>query len=142
MSSPYGPLSSRRYKSRDVIATKLTSPAQALEGKDVKDMLLNVGSGGGAAAAAPAAGGAGGAAGEAPAEEKKEEKEEGTSQKSLIFHSLMTISLQRRKSRTRTWASVSSTRQAIPFHFFCTHIAATFTASALRWMHGALSSTG
>ncbi|KAK4944242.1 60S acidic ribosomal protein P1 [Elasticomyces elasticus] len=56
--------------------------AKALEGKDVKDMLLNVGSGGGAAAAAPgaAAGGAaaGGAADEAaPAEEEKaEEKEE------------------------------------------------------------------
>ncbi len=50
---------------------------QALEGKDVKDLLLNVGSGGGAAAA-PAAGGAasGDAAAEAP---KEEEKEEGTS---------------------------------------------------------------
>jgi large subunit ribosomal protein LP1 len=47
---------------------------QALEGKDVKDLLLNVGSGGGAAA--PAAGGA--AAGGAAAEEeaKEEEKEE------------------------------------------------------------------
>ena len=53
--------------------------AQALEGKDVKDLLLNVGSGGGAAAAAPAAGGAGGAAATDAAEEKKEEKEEGTS---------------------------------------------------------------
>ncbi|KAL0638493.1 60S acidic ribosomal protein P1 [Maublancomyces gigas] len=53
--------------------------AKALEGKDVKDMLLNVGSGGGAAAA-PAAGGAatsgGGAAAEAKEEEKEEEKEE------------------------------------------------------------------
>jgi len=52
--------------------------AKALEGKDVKDLLLNVGSGGGAAAA-PAAGGAGAAAGgdAAPAaEEKEEEKEE------------------------------------------------------------------
>ena len=48
--------------------------AKALEGKDVKDLLLNVGSGG---AAAPAAGGAaaGGAAAaaDAPAEEKAEE---------------------------------------------------------------------
>jgi len=50
--------------------------AKALEGKDVKDLLLNVGSGGGAAAA-PAAGGAAAASGgEAAAEEKKEEKEE------------------------------------------------------------------
>jgi large subunit ribosomal protein LP1 len=52
--------------------------AKALEGKDVKDLLLNVGSGGGAA---PAAGGAAGAAdagaADAPAEEAKvEEKEE------------------------------------------------------------------
>merc|ERR1712137_554299 len=49
--------------------------AKALEGKDVKDLLLNVGSGGGAA---PAAGGAAPAAGAADpaAEEKAEEKEE------------------------------------------------------------------
>jgi large subunit ribosomal protein LP1 len=54
--------------------------AKALEGKDVKDLLLNVGSGGGAAASAPAAGGvaAGGAAAaeEAPKEEEKEEEKE------------------------------------------------------------------
>lgn len=54
-------------------------PLQALEGKDVKELLLNVGSGGGAAAA-PAAGGAaaGGdaSAGEAAKEEKKEEEKE------------------------------------------------------------------
>lgn len=50
--------------------------SQALEGKDVKDLLSAVGQGGGAAAA-PAAGGAA-AAGGAPAEEAKEEpKEEG-----------------------------------------------------------------
>ncbi|KAM0333367.1 hypothetical protein ACHAQA_002028 [Verticillium albo-atrum] len=51
--------------------------AKALEGKDVKDLLSNVGSGGGAAAA-PAAGGAaaGGAAEEAKEEAKEEEKEE------------------------------------------------------------------
>ncbi|RPA81180.1 ribosomal protein 60S [Ascobolus immersus RN42] len=48
--------------------------AKALEGKDVKDLLLNVGTGGGAA---PAAGGAAAAAGgAAAAEEKVEEKEE------------------------------------------------------------------
>ncbi|KAF2635981.1 ribosomal protein 60S [Massarina eburnea CBS 473.64] len=51
--------------------------AKALEGKDVKDLLLNVGSGGGAAPAAggAAAGGAGDAAA-APAEEEKEEEKE------------------------------------------------------------------
>jgi hypothetical protein len=57
----------------------LIDPVQALEGKDVKDMLTAVGSGGGAAAAAPATGGAGGAAAggaaaaDAPAAEEKEE---------------------------------------------------------------------
>ncbi|KAI2606076.1 ribosomal protein 60S [Hypoxylon fragiforme] len=52
--------------------------AKALEGKDVKDLLSNVGSGGGAAAAGPAAAGgaAGGAAEETKEEEKEEEKEE------------------------------------------------------------------
>ncbi|KAL1864167.1 hypothetical protein VTK73DRAFT_6102 [Phialemonium thermophilum] len=52
--------------------------AKALEGKDVKDLLSNVGSGGGAAVAAPgaAAGGAAAAAEEAKPEEKKEEEKE------------------------------------------------------------------
>ncbi|WFD40942.1 uncharacterized protein MJAP1_003933 [Malassezia japonica] len=48
--------------------------AKALEGKDVKDMLTNVGAGSGPAVAAPAAASGGDAA--APAEEKKEEKKE------------------------------------------------------------------
>ena len=48
--------------------------AKALEGKDVKDLLLNVGSGGGAA---PAAGGAAPAAGAADAPAAEEKKEEG-----------------------------------------------------------------
>ncbi|PSR98963.1 60s acidic ribosomal protein-domain-containing protein [Coniella lustricola] len=53
--------------------------AKALEGKDVKDLLTNVGSGGGAAAAGGAAAGgaaAGGAAEETKEEAKVEEKEE------------------------------------------------------------------
>ncbi|KAI9771332.1 MAG: 60S acidic ribosomal protein P1 [Geoglossum simile] len=51
---------------------------QALEGKDVKDLLLNVGSGGSAAAAPTTGGAAGGAASTEAAkeEEKEEEKEE------------------------------------------------------------------
>ncbi|KAK0107109.1 60S acidic ribosomal protein P1 [Cadophora gregata] len=53
--------------------------AKALEGKDVKDLLLNVGSGGGAAAA-PAAGGAAG--GPAAAEETKEEEKEEAKEES------------------------------------------------------------
>jgi 60s Acidic ribosomal protein len=50
---------------------------QALEGKDIKDLLLNVGSGGGAAAA-PTAGGAASGGAAAAEETKEEEKEEGT----------------------------------------------------------------
>ncbi|TKA46002.1 60S acidic ribosomal protein P1 [Cryomyces minteri] len=63
-------------KVQDVEPIWTTLFAKALEGKDVKDLLLNVGSGGGAAAAAPAAGGAGGAAAGGAAEEKEEEKKE------------------------------------------------------------------
>ncbi|KAF2256644.1 ribosomal protein 60S [Trematosphaeria pertusa] len=64
-------------KIEDVEPIWTTLFAKALEGKDVKDLLLNVGSGGGAAA--PAGGAAAAAGGDAPAaEEKKEEKEEGT----------------------------------------------------------------
>nr|POF10123.1 60s acidic ribosomal protein p1 [Quercus suber] len=64
----------------DVEPIWMTLFAKALEGKDVKDLLLNVGSGGGAAAA-PAAGGAAAAGGDAggaaeAAEEKKEEEKE------------------------------------------------------------------
>ena len=53
---------------------------QALEGKNVKDMLLNVGSGGGAAAAVSGGGAAAGGDAGAPAPDAKEEekpKEEG-----------------------------------------------------------------
>jgi len=60
--------------------------AKALEGKDVKDLLTNVGSGGGAAAPA-AAGGAPGAAGgdAAPAEEEKKEEEKEESDEDMGF---------------------------------------------------------
>ncbi|KAJ5647665.1 60s acidic ribosomal protein-domain-containing protein [Penicillium lividum] len=50
--------------------------AKALEGKDIKDMLTNVGSAGAAAPAAGAAAGGAAAPAEAVAEEKVEEKEE------------------------------------------------------------------
>jgi large subunit ribosomal protein LP1 len=56
--------------------TNLTDFYQALEGKDVKDMLSNVGSGGGAAAAGGAAGGAAAAGGDSAEAAKEEEKEE------------------------------------------------------------------
>ncbi|MCJ1283581.1 60S acidic ribosomal protein P1 [Xylographa opegraphella] len=51
--------------------------AKALAGKNVKDMLLNVGSGGGAAAAAPTGGASSATApADAPAEKVEEKKEE------------------------------------------------------------------
>ncbi|KAF5001889.1 60S acidic ribosomal P1 protein [Fusarium heterosporum] len=50
--------------------------AKALEGKDVKDLLVNVGSGGGAAPAAGGAAAAGASEEAAPEEAKEEEKEE------------------------------------------------------------------
>jgi large subunit ribosomal protein LP1 len=50
--------------------------AKALEGKDVKDLLSNVGSGGGAPAVGGAPAAAGGAPAEAAAAETKEEKKE------------------------------------------------------------------
>ncbi|KAI9036850.1 ribosomal protein P1 [Aspergillus affinis] len=49
--------------------------AKALEGKDIKELLTNIGSAG-PAAAAPAAGGAAAAPAEAAEEKKEEEKEE------------------------------------------------------------------
>ncbi|KAI1494970.1 60s acidic ribosomal protein-domain-containing protein [Biscogniauxia mediterranea] len=59
--------------------------AKALEGKDVKDLLSNVGSGGGAAAAGPAAGGAAAAAAEEPAAEEKKEEEKEESDEDMGF---------------------------------------------------------
>ena len=52
--------------------------AKALEGKNIKDLLSNVGAGGGAPAAAPSASAGGGpaAAAETPAEAAKEEEKE------------------------------------------------------------------
>ncbi|TFK21051.1 hypothetical protein FA15DRAFT_682263 [Coprinopsis marcescibilis] len=50
--------------------------AKALEGKNVKELLSNVGAGGGAPAVGGAAPAAGGAAAEAPKEEEKEEEKE------------------------------------------------------------------
>ena len=64
----------------EVEAIWATLLAKALEGKDVKELLSNVGSGGGApavsAGGAPAAGGAAAAAEEAPAAKEEEAKEE------------------------------------------------------------------
>ncbi|KAL9007801.1 MAG: hypothetical protein Q9173_007002 [Seirophora scorigena] len=58
----------------DRFFAEVSDLAQALEGKDVKELLLNVGSGGGATAAPT--GGAGAAPTEVPVDEAKDEKKE------------------------------------------------------------------
>ncbi|KAM0432280.1 hypothetical protein ACHAPT_004820 [Fusarium lateritium] len=63
-------------KVEDVEPIWTTIFAKALEGKDVKDLLVNVGSGGGAAAASGGAAAAGGDAADAPPEEKQESEAE------------------------------------------------------------------
>jgi len=61
--------------------------AKALEGKDVKDLLLNVGAGGGAPATGPATGGTAAVAteAEAPKEEEKKEEEKEESDDDMGF---------------------------------------------------------
>lgn len=89
---------------------------QALEGKDVKDLLSNVGSGGGAApAAAGGAAAAAGGAAEAAPEEAKEEGQyshPGLPARYALEYGANNL-LQRRRSPTMTWASVSSTKRLI-----------------------------
>ncbi|KAF8632831.1 hypothetical protein AX15_001661 [Amanita polypyramis BW_CC] len=59
--------------------------AKALEGKNVKELLSNVGSGGGAPVAAAPGAGAAAVAAEAPKEEKEEEKKEEESDDDMGF---------------------------------------------------------
>ncbi|OAV94605.1 hypothetical protein PTTG_03815 [Puccinia triticina 1-1 BBBD Race 1] len=76
-------LSAAKVEIEPIWATLL---AKALEGKDVKDMLSNVGAGGGAAAPAAAAAVAPGGAAAAPkAEEKKKEEEKEESDDDMGF---------------------------------------------------------
>ena len=59
--------------------------AKALEGKNVKELLSNIGAGGGApAAAAPAAAGGAAAAADAPKEEEKKEEEKEESDDDMV----------------------------------------------------------
>ncbi|KNZ57790.1 large subunit ribosomal protein LP1 [Puccinia sorghi] len=76
-------LSAAKVEIEPIWATLL---AKALEGKDVKDMLSNVGAGGGAAPAAAPATAAPGAEAAAPkAEEKKKEEEKEESDDDMGF---------------------------------------------------------
>jgi 60s Acidic ribosomal protein len=86
---------------------------QALEGKDLKDIILNIGAGGGAAAA-PAAGGAADASG-APAEAaKEEEKEEGTF--TNTFEVRMAKLIRNREGRVRRRYGIRTFRLSIFTH--------------------------
>jgi ribosomal protein L12E/L44/L45/RPP1/RPP2 len=90
---------------------------QALEGKDVKDLLLNVGSGGGAAPAAASGGAAGAAAGgaDAPAEE---EKEEGTLQSAERQNPNGETDMLHREGGVRRGHGLRSLRLSAFFRFF------------------------
>ena len=81
---------------------------QALEGKDVKDLLLNVGSGGGAAAA-PTSGGAAAGGAAAAEETKEEEKEEGT---------ICPLSYSHRDNQTNVFYSKGGVRRGYGFRSF------------------------
>jgi large subunit ribosomal protein LP1 len=85
--------------------------AKALEGKNVKDLLSNVGAGGGGpAVGAPSAGGGGGgapAAAAAPAEEKKKEEEKEESDDDMVSVSPKRIRIRDAYHNVR--ALVSST---------------------------------
>lgn len=87
---------------------------KALEGKDIKELLTNVGAGGGPAAAAPAAaGGAAAAGGEAEEkkEEKKEEEKEESDEDVRISHAMWDHVLTQCR-----WALVSLTKRIVSFY--------------------------
>lgn len=102
---------------------------QALEGKNVRDMLTSVGSGGGAAPAAAGPSGGDPAAPDAGGETKPDEPEGMFSypfalgQRSQSANSL-SFGLQKKRSLTRIWASVCLTKRVLfwfPFTIYvCT----------------------
>jgi hypothetical protein len=113
MSSPSGRHCSPRCAHPQYDRRDGSDVVQALEGKDVKDLLLNVGSGGGAA---PAAGGAAPASGDAPAEEKAAEKEEGTLHHTLS-HARRTLTRHREGGVRRGHGFRSLRLSAFPSRF-------------------------
>ena len=115
--------------------------AKALEGKNVKDLLSNVGAGGGApvaGGAAPAA--AAGGAAEAPAEEKEEEKEEEESDDDMV-RLLLRLDPQFSSDMTSWYprASACSTDCSVFFSFlsFVIYLLHSHT-SGIAHMHPAL----
>jgi hypothetical protein len=118
MSSQYGHPSWQRYElgiwDKGYGLGLGINESQALEGKDLKDIILNIGAGGGAAAA-PAAGGAADASG-APAEAaKEEEKEEGKFTNSFHIENGRT-NAQHREGRVRRRHGIRTFRLSIFTH--------------------------
>ena len=110
--------------------------AKALEGKDVKDMLLNVGSGGGAAAAAPGAGAGGAAAGGAAEEAApaEEEKEAGMfDPEPFRFRSSADHYRRNREGRIRRGYGFRSFRLSVPA--LCTALLTSFTTLSEKRHH-------
>lgn len=111
--------------------------AKALEGKNLKDLLSNVGAGGAApAAGAPAAAAAGGA-GDAPAEEEKKEEEKEESDDDMVRISCFSGSLLLTRRCHR--ASVCSTSFSVllslcyPRIFFVAQHACMSWKSVIRY---------
>jgi len=93
--------------------------AKALEGKNIKDMLSNVGSGGGgpaAAASAPSAG-APAATTEAPKEEAKEEEKEESDEDMVCLYCIYTDT---KLTQNEPRALVSSTK-TVPCRIINSH---------------------
>ncbi|MCJ1429502.1 hypothetical protein MMC29_007417 [Sticta canariensis] len=84
--------------------------AKALEGKNVKDLLINVGSGGGAASAPTGDTSGRPVADDAVEEAKKEEKEEGKLDHLRSRTCTLTALQQRKRNRTKIWALDSLTK--------------------------------
>ncbi|GMF67528.1 unnamed protein product [Aspergillus oryzae] len=96
--------------------------AKALEGKDIKDLLTNVGSGGAAPAGAAAAAGGAAAPAEAAAEEKKEEGNDSIHEESAKVCGVLTFAHReggvRRGHGLRSFRLSVFTRSAFLISFF------------------------
>ncbi|KAF4564615.1 oxygen-dependent protoporphyrinogen oxidase [Pleurotus pulmonarius] len=123
----------------DVEPIWATLLAKALEGKNVKELLSNVGSGGGAPAAAPAGGAAAGAAAaEAPKEEEKKEEEKEESDDDMVCRAfppvIGIIKLTDARFLPVLRASVSSIDLFLPLSCtYCMHHHITLQITSWAW---------
>ena len=118
--------------------------AKALEGKNLKELLSNVGAGGaGPATGAPAAAAAGGAADDAPKEEEKKEEEKEESDDDMVrvdLYGVLTFAqhlFECRVSGSSTSLSVSLSYCSLVSHSITSH---TLAADAYHAPFCALSS--